>query len=324
MAVQLRRAAGALDPAGPRGVGALDIVGPRGVGALDIAHAADIGHSKRLLPVADELASLLTQPGLVPGTVLAAHGPGALTLATALAAEVSRTGGWVTAVGLGRMGVSAVTERGASLDRWAFVDKPGDAAAEVLNALIGNVDVILLAGGVRLAAAHSRRLRTRLRERGTVVIEVGASNTAGARGVGASNTAGARGVGASNTAGARGVGASNTAGARGVGASNTAGAFSPDVTMTVERAAWTGLGHGHGRLRERRAEVVAAGRGAASLPRRAVLWLPDANGHITAVRGAIDTVSWPAQVVSAQDGISIADTSGSGNDAVVPLQRRAG
>ena len=280
MAVQLRRAAGALDPAGPRGVG-----------ALDIAHAADIGHSKRLLPVADELASLLTQPGLVPGTVLAAHGPGALTLATALAAEVSRTGGWVTAVGLGRMGVSAVTERGASLDRWAFVDEPGSAAAEVLNALIGNVDVILLAGGVRLAAAHSRRLRTRLRERGTVVIEVGASNPAGARGV---------------------------------GASNTAGAFSPDVTMTVERAAWTGLGHGHGRLRERRAEVVAVGRGAASLPRRAVLWLPDANGHITTVRGAIDTVSWPAQVVSAQDGISIADTSGSGNDAVVPLQRRAG
>ncbi|MXV88992.1 MAG: hypothetical protein F4Z53_01245 [Acidimicrobiales bacterium] len=302
MAVQLRRAAGALDPAGPRGVGASDIAGPRGVGALDIAHAADIGHSKRLLPVADELASLLTQPGLVPGTVLAAHGPGALTLATALAAEVSRTGGWVTAVGLGRMGVSAVTERGASLDRWAFVDEPGSAAAEVLNALIGNVDVILLAGGVRLAAAHSRRLRTRLRERGTVVIEVGASNPAGARGVGASNTAGARGV----------------------GASNPAGAFSPDVTMTVERAAWTGLGHGHGRLRERRAEVVAAGRGAASLPRRAVLWLPDANGHITAVRGAIDTVSWPAQVVSAQNGISIADASGSGNDAVVPLQRRAG
>ncbi|MDE0135568.1 MAG: hypothetical protein OXM54_12075 [Acidimicrobiaceae bacterium] len=302
MAVQLRRAAGALDPVGPRAVGALDPAGPRGVGALDIAHAADIGHSKRLLPVADELASLLTQPGLVPGTVLAAHGPGALTLATALAAEVSRTGGWVTAVGLGRMGVSAVTERGASLDRWAFVDEPGSAAAEVLNALIGNVDVILLAGGVRLAAAHSRRLRTRLRERGTVVIEVGASNPAGARGVGASNPAGARGV----------------------GASNTAGAFSPDVTMTVERAAWTGLGHGHGRLRERRAEVVAAGRGAASLPRRAVLWLPDANGHITAVRGAIDTVSWPAQVVSAQDGISIADASGSGNDAVVPLQRRAG
>ncbi len=302
MAVQLRRTVDALDTAGPRGAGALDTAGPRGAGALDIAHAADIGHSKRLLPVADELVPLLTQPGLVPGTVLVAHGPGALTLATAFTAEVSRTGGWVAAVGLGRMGVSAVAERGASLDRWAFVDEPGSAAAEVLNALIGNVDVILLAGSVRLAAAHSRRLRTRLRERGTVVIEVGASNTAGARGVGASNTAGARGV----------------------GASNPAGAFSPDVTMTVERAAWTGLGHGHGRLRERRAEVVAAGRGAASLPRRTVLWLPDANGHITAVRGAISTVSWPAQAAPAQNDISITDASGSGDDAVVPLQRRAG
>ena len=241
-----------------------------------------VRHSKRLLPVADELASLLTQPGLVPGTVLAAQGPGALTLAAAFAAEVSRTGGWVTAVGLGRMGVSAVAERGASLDRWVFVDRPGDAAAEVLNALIGNVDVILLDAGVRLAAAHSRRLRTRLRERGTVVIEVADRRAP------------------------------------------RVGAFSPDVTLTVERAAWTGLGHGHGRLRERRAEVVAAGRGAAALPRRAVLWLPDASGRITRVRGAIDTVSWPALAASAQGGVSLADASGSSDDVVVPLQRRAG
>lgn len=260
-----------------------------------------IGRRDRLLPVADELAPLLTQPGLVRGSVLAARGSGALTLATALAAEVSRTGGWVTAVGLGRMGVSAVAERGASLDRWAFVDEPGDAAAEVLNALIGNVDVVLLAGSVRLAAAHSRRLRTRLRERGTAVIEVG-EGSAGARGVGALNTAGARGVGAS-------------------------GAFSPDVTLTVERAVWTGLEQGHGRLRERRAEVVAAGRGAASLPRRAVLWLPDANGRITAVRGAITPTSrdQPVDLMAASGtDASRTDTARIEADVVVPLQRRAG
>ena len=173
-----------------------DTAGPRGVGALDIARVTDIGHDERLLPVADELAPLLTQPGLVPGSVLATQGPGALTLATAFAAEVSRTGGWVAAVGLGRMGVSAVAERGASLDRWAFVDEPGGAAAEVLNALIGNVDVVLLAAGVRLAAAHSRRLRARLRERGTVVIEVAEAKTAGSRGAGAFSPAGSRGAGA--------------------------------------------------------------------------------------------------------------------------------
>ena len=253
------------------------------VGALDIARVADIGYDERLLPVADELAPLLTQPGLVPGSVLATQGPGALTLATAFVAEVSRTGGWVAAVGLGRMGVSAVAERGASLDRWAFVDEPGDAAAEVLSALIGNVDVVLLAAGVRLAAAHSRRLRARLRERGAVVIEVAEEKRAGA-----------------------------------------SGAFSPDVTLTVERAGWTGLGQGHGRLRERRAEVVAAGRGAASLPRRAVLWLPDADGRITGVRGAIDTVSWPASADSSQAGISAAGIPGVETDVAVPLQRRAG
>ena len=262
-----------------------------------------IGHPERLLPVADELAPLLTQPGLVPGSALAAQGPGALTLATALATEVSRAGGWVTAVGLGRMGVSAVAERGVSLDRWVFVDEPGDAAAEVLNALIGNVDVILLAAGVRLAAAHSRRLRTRLRERGTVVIEVAEGR--------------ASRVGAS--------GAFSPAGPRGVGA------FSPDVTLTVERAAWTGLGLGHGRLRERRAEVVAVGRGAASLRRRAVLWLPDATGRIAPVPGAIDTVPWPASAGSSQTGVPVAGipeagapVAVTGTDVVVPLQRRVG
>ena len=256
-----------------------------------------IGRRDRLLPVADELAPLLTQPGLVRGSVLAAQGPGALTLATAFAAEVSRTGGWVTAVGLGRMGVSAVAERGASLDRWAFVDEPGDAAAEVLNALIGNVDVVLLAGSVRLAAAHSRRLRARLRERGTVMIEV---------------------------ANGRGVGALGTAGPRGVGALGTAG---PGVTLMVERAAWTGLGHGHGRLQQRRAEVVAVGRGAASLPRRAVLWLPDANGCITAVRGAMSAHDWSALAGPVPADIPPAVGAGDASTAdnvVVPLQRRAG
>ncbi|WP_419841418.1 hypothetical protein [Candidatus Poriferisodalis sp.] len=205
-----------------------------------------VGRRDRLLPVADELVPLLTQPGLIRGSVLAAQGPGALTLATALVAEVSHAGGWAAAVGLGRMGISAVAERGVSLNRWAFVDEPGDAAAEVLNALVGNVDVILLAGGIRLAAVHSRRLRARLRERASVLIEI-AEEHAGARG---------------------------------------AGAFSPDVTLTVERASWTGLGQGHGRLTERRAEVVAAGRGAASLPRRVVLWLPDAAGRVMTVREA--------------------------------------
>ncbi len=223
------------------------------------------GRQERLLPVPDVLVPLLTQPGLTRGSELAVKGPGALTLATALAAEVSRTGGWVAAVGLGRMGISAVDERTASLERWAFIDKPGDAAAEVLSALIGNIDVILLDSNLRLSTAQNRRLRARLRERGSVMIGVGEAATGTS--------------------------------AAGPAATSAKSAVDPDVTFTVKKAAWVGLRQGHGRLAERRAEVVAVGRGAASLPRQAVLWLPDVNGCVTAVDNAITTGGNPTTTV---------------------------
>ncbi len=261
------------------------------------------GRRDRLLPVADELVPLLTQPGLVRGSVLAVQGPGALTLATALVADISHAGGWVAAVSLGRMGISAVAERGASLDRWAFVDEPGDTTAGVINALVGNVDVVLLAGGVRLASAHSRRLRTRLRERGTVMISI-SEERAGSRGAGS---------GGSDSRGA---------GSRGI-SSGGSSAFSPDVTLTVERAAWTGIGQGHGRLRERRAEVVAVGRGAASLPRRAVLWLPDATGRIRTVSDAANSVNRPVDAARS-DTQRIDPTGSTDADVVVPLMSHAG
>jgi hypothetical protein len=51
-------------------------------------------------------------------------------------------------------------------------------------------------------------------------------------------------------------------------------ALAADVRLTVERAAWEGLGRGHGRLRARRLDVVASGRGAAGREHRVSLWLP--------------------------------------------------
>lgn len=47
-----------------------------------------------------------------------------------------------------------------------------------------------------------------------------------------------------------------------------------DLTIEVVGGAWHGLGSGTGRLRRREVELVASGRGAASHPRRARLWLP--------------------------------------------------
>jgi len=52
--------------------------------------------------------------------------------------------------------------------------------------------------------------------------------------------------------------------------------------LHVAAEEWTGLGAGHGRLRARRAHVVASGRGAAERPRGAWLWLPGPDGSVTA------------------------------------------
>ena len=60
-------------------------------------------------------------------------------------------------------------------------------------------------------------------------------------------------------------------------------AFAADVRLSVAGAAWEGLGEGHGRLRARRMDVVATGRGAAARERRVSLWLPAAGGGVKAL-----------------------------------------
>ena len=60
----------------------------------------------------------------------------------------------------------------------------------------------------------------------------------------------------------------------------TGGAVPADVRLSAVRAEWEGLGLGHGRLRARRMEVVASGRGAAARERRATLWLPAPDGGV--------------------------------------------
>jgi hypothetical protein len=55
--------------------------------------------------------------------------------------------------------------------------------------------------------------------------------------------------------------------------------------LLVAHAEWAGIGTGHGRLRARRAQVVATGRGAGERPRSAWLWLPGADGAVTAADG---------------------------------------
>jgi hypothetical protein len=225
----------------------------------------DLARTRRL-PVLPALAPLLPGGGLQRGTTVAVGTqdglPGATSLALALAAGASQAGSWVAAVGLGALGLVAATELGVALDRLVLVADPGrqrDGWASVVAALVDGFDVVLVAG------QPEGRGRDQGQRRG--------------RGTGL-RPADARRL----VARARERGAVLMA----VGG-DLPGERSP-VRLTVVTAAWTGLGEGWGHLAGRRMTVETGGRGEAARPRRAELWLPDADGAVGAVEPVIDPI----------------------------------
>ncbi len=125
----------------------------------------------------ETLETLLPEGGIRRGTVVAVGGHGSVTLAMALTAEASRRGSWVAAVGMADLGVAALAERGVDLERWALVDFPAGVrgrgaglAADVLGAVVGGFDLVLLGPGITVTGATARRLLARMREHGTSLI----------------------------------------------------------------------------------------------------------------------------------------------------------
>ena len=206
---------------------------------------AGAAHERRL-PVEEALEALLPEGSIRRGTAIAVGGHGSVTLAVALAAEASRRGSWVAAVGMADLGVSALAERGVDLGRWVLVDLPaaamsrgGSLTADVLGAVVGGFDLVLLGPAIRVAGATARRLLARMREHGTSLIC-----------------------------------------AIGGASADIAAGLQPEVRLMIEQTLWTGIDDGHGRLLARQAEVTVRGRGAASRPRRMLMWLPSADGQV--------------------------------------------
>ena len=57
--------------------------------------------------------------------------------------------------------------------------------------------------------------------------------------------------------------------------------------LAVTDEEWIGIGTGHGRLRARKARVVASGRGAGERPRSCWLWLPGPEGGVAAAESGV-------------------------------------
>ena len=205
------------------------------------------GAHERRIPVEGALAPLLPEGSIRRGTAVAVSGLGSMTLAMALTAEASRRASWVAAVGMADLGVAALAERGVDLRRWALVNLPvgvrsrdRSLSADVLGAVVGGFDLVLVGPEVRVAGATARRLLARMREHGTSLICALGGDTSG----------------------------------------DIANGLQPELRMMIERARWTGIHGGHGRLLARQAEVTVWGRGAASRLRRIPMWLPSEDGRV--------------------------------------------
>ncbi len=128
---------------------------------------------ERLLPVVPALRPLLPGQGLRRGTTVAVSRSAALALA--LVAAASAAGSWVAAVGLPDLGIVAAAESGIALERLALVPVPGARVwPTVVAALLDAVDVVLVRSPARLPATQARRLAARARERGAVLVPLGA------------------------------------------------------------------------------------------------------------------------------------------------------
>lgn len=128
---------------------------------------------EQTLPVLGPLAPLFPGGALQRGAVVGVRGSGATALALAVAAGPSQSGAWTAVVGSPDLGLAAVGELGVALERLLVVRPEPEAWSAALAALVGSVDVVLVAPRHRVREADARRMAARLRERGSVLVHVG-------------------------------------------------------------------------------------------------------------------------------------------------------
>ncbi|MFV0287057.1 MAG: hypothetical protein ACK5IM_11865 [Demequina sp.] len=122
------------------------------------------------MPLAQVLSPLIPA-GLARGSVVSVEG--STSLMVALAARASHEGSWSAIVGMPAVGVVAAARRGLDLSKLVLVPHPGTQVVEVAGACVDGMDVTLLGARLALSDADRRRLMSRARERGSVIIASG-------------------------------------------------------------------------------------------------------------------------------------------------------
>ncbi|HEY3409143.1 MAG TPA: hypothetical protein VGK53_13305 [Propionicimonas sp.] len=119
-------------------------------------------------PVHPELAALLPDGGLKPGSAYSISGAGALLLA--LLAEPSREGYWCGVVGMPDFGAEAAAHAGVDLDRLALVPDPAEQWMATTAALVEALPIVAVHPSGRVTEGEAARLMSRLRDREAVLL----------------------------------------------------------------------------------------------------------------------------------------------------------
>ncbi len=97
-----------------------------------------------------------------------------MSLALAVAAGPVAAGAWLATVGCEELCLVSAEQAGVALQRTVLVEQPPKASwGTVVAALVDAFEVVLVSGSYRVGARDARRLLSRARERGSVVIDVG-------------------------------------------------------------------------------------------------------------------------------------------------------
>lgn len=159
-----------------------DGAGDRASAAIDHRRALARSLGERIRPVVlsrearlpvDGPLTEVVGDGLVRGTTVVIDGVGATSLALATVAAASRWGSWCVVVGFAELAPVGVVEAGVDPARVAFVDVADSGrTAEVIGALVGAVDLVLVDARLPVRPVEVRRIGARLRERGSVAVVV--------------------------------------------------------------------------------------------------------------------------------------------------------
>lgn len=180
---------------------------------------------EQVIVTGEAVASLLPGGSLRRGSLVFVHGSGGVTsLVLAILAHPLANGSWAAVLGMPALGIEAASAMGVPLEHMVLIPNLGRSWADVVAVAIDAMDIVVLQLPQQCNLGVARRLAARARQRGSVVIVVGGTPSAGRNG--------------------------------------GAGSWPEpsDFTLDVQPLRWSGIGNGWGTLCSREVEVRTSGR----------------------------------------------------------------